>query len=136
MSRPIPALRNLIALRPPTLAGAVRIRITRHGPVISDQAGTSPTQSGRFMALQASFLVDDDRSVEAQWRARAIEEAARATDAGPGTSEVDDKPPLKKADKLPSQFDGGQTKAVHTVVIVPDQSVPLSTGLSRRSGSH
>jgi penicillin amidase len=47
----------------------LRIRITRHGPVISDQAGTSPTQSGRFMALQASFLVDDDRSVEAQWRA-------------------------------------------------------------------
>jgi len=71
---------------------------------------------------------------EAQWRARAIEEAARLTGAGPGTSEVDDKPPLKKADKLPSQFDGAQTKAVHTLVIVPDQSLPLSTGLSRRSG--
>lgn len=71
---------------------------------------------------------------EAQWRARAIEEAARVTDAGPGTSEADDKPPLKKADKLPSQFDSGQTKAVHTLVIVPDQSLPLPTGLSRRSG--
>jgi len=70
---------------------------------------------------------------EAQWHARAIEEAARVMDAGPGMSEVDDKPPLKKADKLPSQFDGAQTRAVHTVVIVPDQ-LPLSTGLSRRSG--
>jgi penicillin G amidase len=46
-----------------------KIRITRHGPVLSDQAGTAPTEAGRFMALQASFLVDDDRSVEAQWRA-------------------------------------------------------------------
>jgi len=71
---------------------------------------------------------------EAQWRARAIEEAARITDTGQGTSEVDDRPPLKKADKLPSQFDGGQTKAVHTLVIIPDQPLPLSTGLSRRSG--
>ena len=43
------------------------IRSTRHGPVISD-AARSPTSSGSVLALQASFLVADDRSVEAQWR--------------------------------------------------------------------
>ena len=44
------------------------VRSTRHGPVISDIAnGTAP--GGPVLALQASFLVDDDRSVEAQWRA-------------------------------------------------------------------
>jgi penicillin G amidase len=50
-------------------AEPLKIRITRHGPVLSDQAGTAPTKAGRFMTLQASFLADDDRSVEAQWRA-------------------------------------------------------------------
>jgi penicillin amidase len=46
------------------------VRSTRHGPVISDLAGnplTSP-EAGTVLALQTSFLVDDDRSSEAQWR--------------------------------------------------------------------
>lgn len=45
------------------------IRTTRHGPVISDLAGNGPPPVGQAMALQTSFLVNDDRSVEAQWRA-------------------------------------------------------------------
>ena len=45
------------------------IRTTRHGPVISDLAGNAQASEGQVMALQASFLADDDRSVEAQWRA-------------------------------------------------------------------
>lgn len=45
------------------------VRTTRHGPVISDVLATPPGVSGRtVLALQASFLNDDDRSVEAQWR--------------------------------------------------------------------
>jgi hypothetical protein len=70
---------------------------------------------------------------EAQWRARAIEEALSLTEAVSNASEDDDRPPLKKADKL--QLDGGQTKAVRTLVITPDQAVPVSTGLSRGSSS-
>ena len=45
------------------------IRITRHGPVISDLASNDQAPTGQVMALQATFLADDDRSVEAQWRA-------------------------------------------------------------------
>ena len=45
------------------------IRITRHGPVISDLANNDQAPTGQVMALQATFLADDDRSVEAQWRA-------------------------------------------------------------------
>jgi hypothetical protein len=70
---------------------------------------------------------------EAQWRARAIEEALSLTEAVSNASEGEDRPPLKKADKL--QLDGGQTKAVRTLVITPDQAVPVSTGLSRGSSS-
>ena len=46
------------------------IRQTRHGPVISDLVGSAanPPVAGTIMALQTSFLTDDDRSVEAQWR--------------------------------------------------------------------
>ena len=44
------------------------VRSTRHGPVISDNLKGDATVSGAVLALQASFLVDDDRSVEAQWR--------------------------------------------------------------------
>ena len=46
----------------------ITVRSTRHGPVISDVAsGVAP--GNPVLALQASFLVDEDRSVEAQWRA-------------------------------------------------------------------
>jgi penicillin G amidase len=60
-------------------AEPLKIRITRHGPVISDEAGKAP--AGEAMALQASFLVDEDRSVEAQWRASLATDWASWTDA-------------------------------------------------------
>ena len=45
------------------------IRSTRHGPVISDLTGPlSTAATGTVLALQTSFLIDDDRSTEAQWR--------------------------------------------------------------------
>lgn len=47
----------------------LRVRETRHGPVISDIVNNAPGVSAqRVLALQATFLNDDDRSVEAQWR--------------------------------------------------------------------
>jgi penicillin G amidase len=52
-------------------AQTLTIRATRHGPVISDLASTvhELATAGTVLALRASFLVDGDRSVEAQWRA-------------------------------------------------------------------
>ena len=49
---------------------ALTVRTTRHGPVISDLAGDATLQAepDKVMALQTSFLIDDDRSSEAQWR--------------------------------------------------------------------
>jgi len=45
------------------------VRTTRHGPVISDLAGPLyKADSGTVLALQTSYLIDDDRSSEAQWR--------------------------------------------------------------------
>ena len=45
------------------------IRATRHGPVISDLTGPmTKAEDGTVLALQTSFLIDDDRSSEAQWR--------------------------------------------------------------------
>ena len=62
-------------------------------------------------------------SFEARWRARTVEEVASVTDAVPATPDVDDGPPLKKADRLQSPyFDSRQTKMIRTLVIVPDQS--------------
>lgn len=49
-------------------AEMLTIRSTRHGPVISDVAPDLPRPRTPVLALQASFLVADDRSVEAQWR--------------------------------------------------------------------
>jgi len=45
------------------------VRETRHGPVISDiVADMPPAPANSVMALQTSFLTDDDQSVEAIWR--------------------------------------------------------------------
>jgi penicillin G amidase len=45
----------------------ITVRSTRHGPVISDTLpGFSPA-AGHVLALQATFLDDDDRSAEALW---------------------------------------------------------------------
>jgi penicillin amidase len=52
--------------RPPV---ELTVRTTRHGPVISDLAGPlNQAKAGTVLALQTSFLIDDDRSSEAQWR--------------------------------------------------------------------
>jgi penicillin amidase len=65
------------------------IRTTRHGPVISDLPGRAWTFPGKVFALQASFLVDDDRSVEAQWRASLARDWPSWIDAlGPFTAPV------------------------------------------------
>jgi penicillin amidase len=47
----------------------IHLRETRHGPVISDIVrDMPPSPANSVLALQASFLNDDDQSVEAIWR--------------------------------------------------------------------
>jgi penicillin G amidase len=47
----------------------VTVRETRHGPVISDIAtNMPPAAANTALALQASFLNDDDQTLEAIWR--------------------------------------------------------------------
>jgi penicillin G amidase len=59
----------------------ISIRSTRHGPVISDLEGKAEAAPGQVMALQASFLTDEDRSVEAQWLASLAHDWAGWIDA-------------------------------------------------------
>jgi len=43
------------------------VRSTRHGPVISDLGGDYAAASGTVLALQATWLMEDDRTPEALW---------------------------------------------------------------------
>src|SRR5262249_10293661 len=105
---------------------------TAHNP-LNSQAWAPPSQTP-VLNLQVRAPSDSD-SFEARWRARTGEEAASVTDARPATPEVDDGPTLKKADKLQSPYlDSMQPKVTRTLVIVPDQPLPVSTGLSRHTG--
>ena len=64
---------------------------------------------------------------ETRWAkvgARALYEdaAASGTHTGPAIPEVDDRPPLAKADRLPSPYlDNRQAKVTRTLVIIPDE---------------
>jgi penicillin G amidase len=43
------------------------VRGTRHGPVLSDTLPADSVESGHVLALQATWLGDDDRTAEALW---------------------------------------------------------------------
>lgn len=43
------------------------VRATRHGPVVSDMLPPGTIDNGYVLALQATFLDDDDKSAEALW---------------------------------------------------------------------
>jgi len=73
---------------------------------------------------KASAPSDPDTFAE-RWLSGPVENATSVTDAGPATPKVnDDRPPLKKADKLRS-FGSIQPNVTRTLVIVPDQPVPV-----------
>jgi hypothetical protein len=95
----------------------------------------NPLDSQAWAPNAQPWTPSDPDTFEARWPARTVEKAASVTDAGPATPEVDGGQPLKKADKLQSpNFDSIQAKVTPTLVIVPDQSLPVSTRLSRHSG--
>jgi len=45
----------------------VAVRATRHGPVVSDTLAPGTSDDGYVLALQTTFLDDDDRSAQAIW---------------------------------------------------------------------
>jgi hypothetical protein len=108
------------------------------GPASAEEpTRTVPDKPGNPLDSQAwapphpqAWAPTDPDTFEARWRARAAiaaralpEEAA--SDAEPATPEVDDEPPLRKADRLHSPYvDGGQARVTHTLVIIPDQPRP------------
>src|SRR5882762_6865109 len=96
----------------------------------------NPLNSQAWASNSQPWAPSDPDSFEARWRARTVEEAASVTDAGPATPEVDGARPLKKTDRLQSPYFGSvEAKVTHTLVIVPDQPLPVPTGLSRHSGT-
>jgi hypothetical protein len=95
----------------------------------------NPLNSQAWAPNSQPWTPSDPDTFEARWPARTVEKAASVTDARPATPEIDGGQPLKKADKLQSpNFDSIQAKVTPTLVIVPDQSLPVPTGLSRHSG--
>jgi hypothetical protein len=92
---------------------------------------TVPEKAHTPLDSQAWAPTDPD-TFETQWRARAaietrapLEEAASVTDARPAAPEVDDLPPLRKADRLQlPYFDSRDAKSIRTLVIIPDPPHP------------
>jgi len=96
----------------------------------------NPLNSQAWAPNSQPWAPSDPDTFEARWRARTVEKAASVTDARPATPEVDGGRPLKKTDRLQSpSFDSIQAKVTPTLVIVPDQPLPVPPGLSRHSGT-
>jgi hypothetical protein len=86
-----------------------------------DSQAWAPDRKAWAPEPKASVPTDHD-TFEARWH--ALPEDA-ASDAEPATPDVDDAPPLMKADRLQSPYvDGGQARVTHTLVIIPDQPHP------------
>ena len=96
------------------------------------QKPRTPLDSQAWAPNSQAWAPTDPDTFETRWRARAAietrappEEGALVTNATPATPEVDDVPPLGKADRLQSpNFDSGQAKSIRTLVIIPDPAHP------------
>ena len=92
----------------------------------------TPLNSQAWVSNSPAWAPTDPETFETRWHARAAietrappEEGASVTDARPANPEVDDVPPLTKADRLQSpNFDSGQAKSIRTLVIIPDLPHP------------
>jgi hypothetical protein len=108
--------------------GPTRTVPEKPGNPLDSQAWAPPPQAWAPHP-QARAPTDPD-TFEARWRARAATAAGAlpeeaASDAEPATPEVDDGPPLRKADRLQSPYvDNGQARVTHTLVTIPDQPRP------------
>ena len=100
-------------------------------PASSEEKSTVPEKPRTPLDSQAwapnskASAPSESDSFEARWLSGTVENATSVTDAGPGTLKVNnDRPPLKKADKLRS-FGSVQPKVTRTLVVAPDQPVPV-----------
>jgi hypothetical protein len=92
----------------------------------------NPLDSQAWAPNSQAWAPTDPDAFETRWRGRAAVETrappevgASVTDASPSTPEVDDEPPLRKADRLQSPyFDSRQAKSIRTLVIIPDPPHP------------
>ena len=85
----------------------------------------TPLDSQAWAPNSKASAPSESDSFEARWLSGTVENATSVTDAGPGTLKVNnDRPPLKKADKLRS-FGSVQPNVTRTLVIVPDQPIPV-----------
>ena len=92
----------------------------------------NPLDSQAWAPNSRARAPTDPDTFETRWRTRAAietlarpEEAASVTGTRPATPEVDDVPPLRKADRLqPPNFDSRQAKSIRTLVIIPDPARP------------
>ncbi len=100
---------------------------------ISEKTRTTLDSQAWAPKSQASAPTDTE-TFETRWRARAAieirappEEGTLVPDERPAKSEIDDVPPLRKADRLQSTYlDRGQAKPIRTLVTIPDP--PHSAG--------
>ena len=86
----------------------------------------NPLDSQAWAPNSQAWAPTDPDTFEARWTnigARALpEDTASVRDAEPATPEVDDRPPLTKADRLPLPYiDSRQAKVPRTLVIIPDE---------------
>jgi hypothetical protein len=94
----------------------------------------TPLDSQAWAPSSQAWAPTDPDSFETRWRTRAAietgaspEEAASTTEARPVGPEVDDVPPLRKADRLQlPHFDSRQAKSIRTFVINPDLQHPAA----------
>ena len=92
------------------------------------QKPRTPLDSQAWAPNSRAWAPTDPDAFETRWRATGAietrappEEGALVTNATPATPEVDDVPPLRKADRLqPPNFDSRQAKSIRTLVIIPD----------------
>ena len=85
----------------------------------------TPLDSQAWAPNSKASAPSDPDTFEARWLSGPVEKATSVTDAGSATPKVnDDRPPLKKADKLRS-FGSVQPKVTRTLVVAPDQPVPV-----------
>ena len=96
------------------------------------QKPRTPLDSQAWAPNSLAWAPTDPDAFETRWRARAAietrappEEGALVTNATLATPEVDDVPPLRKADRLQLPYvDSRQAKSIRTLVIIPDQPHP------------
>jgi len=125
----------------PDEASAKADSIERNTGVVPEKPA-NPFDSQAWAPASQAVAPEVLPTFEARWRDRANiegrappEEAASLTEARSATHESEDRPPLKKADRLQlPYFDSRPAKAIRTVVIIPDRPPPADRAKEKQVG--